>query len=279
VHWDPYALLAARFLCIVPLAFAWAWATGLRPRIARGDLVPLLMAGVLGIAAYQLCFVLSLSRTTVFASALFSNMFPLFVLLVGALMGTEHPRPLRWAGALVAFAGLAIFEGALAGRIAFRPGDLLALLAAVVFTPYMLLVRRLSKRYAPLELLALTLLFGTALLALCGANALVHQDFSRLDGGDGLALAFSVLFPVLICYAIFNWGIARIGAGSAGMYAMTVPIWGGVIGAIAFGTAVPLYQWVGATVSVGGLLLVQLAADTPATRPGADTVEAAGPAD
>src|SRR5262249_34558922 len=124
-HWDPYGLLAARFLCILPLAWAWLWATGRRPRVARADWWPLFWAGAFGIAGYQLCFVLSLSRTTIFASALFSCMFPLFILVIAALQRTERPRPLRWAGALVAFAGLAIFEGALAGRAAFRSGDLL----------------------------------------------------------------------------------------------------------------------------------------------------------
>jgi drug/metabolite transporter (DMT)-like permease len=267
-HWDPYGLLAARFLCIFPLAVGWALAVGARPRIARRDLVPLFWAGACGIAGYQLCFVLSLSRTTIFASALFSCLFPLFTLVIAALMRTERPRPLRWGGALLAFAGLAIFEGVLAGRAAFRPGDLFALGAAVAFTPYALVIRRLSSRYGPLELLVLTLAFGTAVLVLAGFNGLVHQDFSRLDGRDWLVFAYIVLFPVLICYAVFNWGIARIGAGPASMYAMSVPIAGGIIGALIFHTDVPLYEWIGALVSVAGLLVVQLAGDRPAARPG-----------
>jgi drug/metabolite transporter (DMT)-like permease len=260
-HWDPYGLLAARFLCILPLAWGWALLAGHRPRIARGDWWPLFWAGACGIAGYQLCFVLSLSRTTIFASALFSCLFPLFTLVIAALTRTERPRPLRWAGALLAFAGLAIFEGALAGRAAFRPGDLLALGAAVAFTPYALVVRRLSSRYSALELLVLTLGFGTTVLVLAGLGPLVHQDFSRIDTRDWLVFAYIVLFPVLVCYAVFNWGIARIGAGPASMYAMSVPIAGGVIGALIFGTAVPIYEWIGALVSVAGLIVVQLAGD------------------
>jgi drug/metabolite transporter (DMT)-like permease len=267
-HWDPYGLLAARFLCIFPLALAWALLAGLRPRIARGDFAALAWAGACGIAGYQLCFVLSLSRTTIFASALFSCIFPLFILIIAAIMRTEHPRPLRLAGALLAFGGLAVFEGLFAGRAAFRVGDLLALGAAIAFTPYTLVVRRLSKRYSALELLVLTLAFGTVVLVLVGLNGLVHQDFSRLDARDWLVFAYIVVFPVLVCYAIFNWGIARIGAGPASMYAMSVPIAGGIIGALIFKTTIPIYEWFGAAICIAGLVIVQLAVDTRAGSSG-----------
>jgi drug/metabolite transporter (DMT)-like permease len=260
-HWDPFGFLAARFLTIAPIAILWALLGGGLRRVARADWPLLLIAGFFGIAIYQLCFVFSLAHTTIFASALFSCTFPLFTMMAGALMGQEHPRPWRWGGALIAFLGLAVFEGLFAGRAEFRLGDLLALTAAVAFTPYTLVIRRLSKRYTGVELLAVTLAIGTIVLAIAGWNGMVHQDYRQLDTRDWLLFGYVVVFPILVCYAVFNWGIARIGAGPASMYAMSVPIAGGLSGALIFKTGIPIYEILGAAVCIAGLVIVQVSGD------------------
>lgn len=263
VHWSPFAFLGARFLAILPLAVAWAWLRGgLRgglARIAPRDRAALLVAGFFGITLYQLCFVYSLEHTTVFASSLLASTFPLFTMIAAAVLGWERPLPLRWAGAAVAFAGIVVFEGVFAGKATFAGGDLLALAGSVLFTPYTLAMRRLGGRYSVSELVALTIGIGTVGLVAIGAGALAQQDYGALGGRDWLLFAYVVVFPILVAYAILNWGIARIGAGPASMYAIGVPVVGGIANAVAFGGGVPLYQLAGALVSIAGLVLVQTA--------------------
>jgi drug/metabolite transporter (DMT)-like permease len=262
-HWAPLAFIVARFSTMTIVALIWAAALReLRP-VARTDWWPLAAAGLFGIALYQLCFVFSLERTTVFASSLLASIFPLFTMIAAAALGEERPAPARWGGALVAFAGIAVFEGLLAGKGSFKPGDLLALLASLAFAPYTLVVRRLRTRYSPVALLAYTMSAGTAVLLALGTAQALHADYSALTAHDWLLFGYVVVFPVLIGYALLNWGIARIGAGPATMYAFGVPIVGGI--ASHFSQHVPIegYELAGTALCIGGLVIAQLAADRP----------------
>lgn len=258
-RWDPLALLVCRFVVMVPFAIVWALASRTARPIARRDWPALLGAGLLGIALYQFCFIFSLERTTVFASSLLASVFPLFTLLGAAALGLERPSAVRWSGALVAFAGIAIFEGLFAGRATFRAGDLIALAASLCFAPYTLIARGLRDRHAPVPFLAITLTIGTAVFVATGTHAAVHQDYSVLDRTDWLLFAYIVVFPVLIGYALLNWGIARIGAGPATMYAFGVPIVGGLGEAVIFRSPLPWYEVAGAAVCITGLAIAQSA--------------------
>lgn len=264
-RWDPFALLMIRFVLMVVLAFAWAFATRAMRPIRRSDWPALIAAGVLGIALYQYCFVFSLQHTSVFASSLLASVFPLFTMVGGALIGDERPSALRWFGAFVALAGIAVFEGIFAGRATFRAGDLLALCASLMFAPYTLIARRLRHRYAPVPLLAITMAIGTVILIGSGIDATIHQNYGALDRTDWLIFSYVVVFPILIGYALLNWGIARIGAGPASMYAFGVPIVGGFAGAVVFRTPVPVYEILGAAICIAGLVIAQAAGERPSS--------------
>lgn len=260
-RWDPLALLTVRFVLMVALAFAWSAATRTMRPVRRGDWPLLIAAGILGIALYQYCFVFSLQRTSVFASSLLASVFPLFTMAGGALLGDERPSTLRWLGACVALAGIAVFEGVFAGRATFRIGDLLALGASLTFAPYTLIARRLRDRYAPMPLLAITMAIGTVVLVATGLGPTIHQDYGALSRADWLIFGYVVLVPILIGYALLNWGVARIGAGPATMYAFGVPIVGGFAAALVFRTAVPAYEILGAAICIGGLVIAQTAGE------------------
>lgn len=258
-HWDALALIVVRFLMMVALSIAWAYASRTMRPIERRDWPALLLAGILGIGIYQFCFVFSLEHTSVFASSLLASVFPLFTMAGAALLGEEHPSLVRWLGALIALGGIAVFEGLFAGRATFRLGDLLALGASLSFAPYTLIARRLRDRYAPVPFLAITMTIGTVVLVLVGTGAALHQNYAALDRTDWLLFGYVVIFPISIGYALLNWGIARIGAGPASMYAFGVPIVGGLASAIVFRTQVPAYEIAGAAVCIGGLVIAQSA--------------------
>lgn len=261
--WRPFAFIAARFALITLLALLWAAGARELRAVPRADWLALGVAGLFGIALYQLCFVFSLERTSVFASSLLASIFPLFTMIAAAALGEEAPSRLRWGGALLAFAGIAVFEGLLAGKAAFRPGDLLALGASLAFTPYTIVVRRLRRRYSPVALLALTLAVGTVLLLVVGLPESLRQEYGRLSSRDWLLFAYVIIFPILVGYALLNWGIARIGAGPATMYAFGVPIVGGVASHFAQHAPIEGYEIWGTLLCIGGLVIAQSATGRP----------------
>jgi drug/metabolite transporter (DMT)-like permease len=260
-RWDALGFVAVRFVVMAALAIGWSFLSRTMRPIERRDWPALIVAGVFGIALYQYCFVFSLEHTSVFASSLLASVFPLFTMIGAAALGEERPNALRWLGALVALGGIAIFEGLFAGRATFRLGDLLALGASLAFAPYTLIARRLRERYAPVPFLAITMSIGTVILVATGLGPALHQDYRALGSADWAIFAYVVIFPISIGYALLNWGIARIGAGPATMYAFGVPIVGGLASAAAFRTPVPGYEILGACVCIGGLVIAQTAGE------------------
>jgi len=265
--WDPLGFSALRFLMMAPLAVGIAAARGASLRVERRDLPLLLAAAACGSGVYQYFYILGLAHTTAFASALLSSLAPIFTLVLAVALGQERSRSGRWIGALIAILGVAVFEGAFSGRAAIGLGDLLTLAGAAIFAGYNVLAGRLLGRYSPASLIAITLTLGAAMIVPGGLWNLAHQDFSRISSTDWALLAYSTVFPMVLGYQLWSWGIAKIGAGPASLFNFAVPIVAGLAAMIFLHTRLTAYEIVGAAVCIGGLAASQILARFSLTTP------------
>lgn len=256
-HWDPLAFTGLRFLAMVALAVGIARASGEPLRIERGDLPWLLLGAACGYGVYQYFYVIGLAHTTAFASALLGALAPVFTLMLAVTLGQERSRSGRWIGAAIALFGVAVFEGVFNGHAAMRIGDLLTLVGTAIFAGYNILAARLVRRYSPTSLIAITLVFGALMIAPGGLWGLAHQDFSRLRTADWLLFAYSVVFPMVIGYQLWSWGIAKIGAGATSLFNFAVPVIAGFAAVAFLRTPITSYEIVGAGICIGGLVAAQ----------------------
>ncbi|MEO9263488.1 MAG: DMT family transporter, partial [Candidatus Baltobacteraceae bacterium] len=143
---DPLAFTLMRFVVMTPLAFVLARVAKNRIHIARRDIPLLVLCGACGYGIYQYFWIIGLSHTSAFASALLAAMSPVFTLAIVAMTGRERVRSGRWFGSAIALLGIAIFEGAFSGAATFRIGDLLTLGAALIFAIYTVVSSRLLDR-------------------------------------------------------------------------------------------------------------------------------------
>ena len=255
---DPLAFTFTRFLVMTPLAFGLARIRGNRIHVERRDIGALLLCGACGYGAYQYFWIIGLAHTTPFASALLGAMSPIFTLAIVALLGDERVRSGRWFGVLIAFAGIAIFEGAFSGAAAFRVGDLLTLCAALVFAGYNVVSARLLDRYTPLELLAITMAIGTVIIAPGGIPALAHTAFASLGWDVWWRLIYATLFPILLTYPVWSYGIGTLGAARVSIFSFLTPILTGILSVPLMHASFPRYELVGAAVCIAGMLVANL---------------------
>ncbi len=257
-HMDPLAFTFTRFLVMTPLAFGLARIGGNPIHVERRDIPALVLCGTCGYGAYQYFWIIGLANTTPFASSLLGAMSPLFTLALVALVGQERVRSGRWLGVLVAFAGIAIFEGALSGAAAFRIGDLLTLCAALVFAGYNVVSARLLDRYTPLELLAITMAIGTAIIAPGGIPALLHTPFATLGWGVWWRLLYATVFPILLTYPVWSYAISALGAARVSIFSFLTPVLTGLLSIPLLHASFPRYEIVGGAVCIAGMLLANL---------------------
>jgi drug/metabolite transporter (DMT)-like permease len=251
---NPLAFTFVRFLIMTPLAFLLVWVSGGRMHVERRDIPALLVCGACGFGFYQYLWVTGLAHTTPFASALLGATSPIFTLAIVAIAGHEHVRPGRWFGVAIALLGVAIFEGAFSGNAIVHVGDMLILASAAVFAGYNVVGSRLMARYQPLELLAIGLTIGTIMLIPGGAPALLHTNLGALGWDVWWRVGYATLFPILLTYPVWIWGINKLGAGKGSIIQFLTPVFTGILSVPILHAAFLPYELVGAIVCLGGML-------------------------
>lgn len=255
---DPLAFTALRFIAMTPLAFGLVYAMGERVAIRRQDVLPLIVCAACGYGIYQYLWILGLANTSAFASSLFGATAPVFTLAIVAVTGHERVRSMRWVGAAVALLGIAVFEGAFAGHATFRIGDALTLLSSISFAGYNVATARLVGRYSPIALVAITMTMGMLMILPAGIPRMLHADWAHLGWQVWGPFIFAVVFPIVLTWPVWNYGISRIGAARAGLFGFLVPIVAGFASVFILGAKFEPHQLVGAAVCIGGMTVASL---------------------
>ncbi|MGH7736263.1 MAG: DMT family transporter [Candidatus Tyrphobacter sp.] len=252
---DPLAFMALRFIVMPPLALLLMRILGEKFHIERADIPLLVACGACGYGVYQYFWMIGLDHTTAFASALLGSLAPLFTLVLVALLKEERVRAPRWAGAIVALVGIAIFEGAFSGHAVMRLGDALTLVAAAIFAGYNVLSARLLARYTPLCLVTITMWVGAMMIVPGGAWAIAHTNFAALSWQTRAIFAYAVLFPILLTYPVWTWGIREAGAARVSIFSYLVPILAGLLSIPLLHTPIKGYEIAGSLISLAGMAL------------------------
>lgn len=255
---DPLAFTGLRFLAMTPLAFLLARAMHQQVRFKLRDLPMLIACGACGYGLYQYFWIFGLANTSAFASSLLASLSPVLTLAIVSILGYERVYAGRWFGAAVALFGVAVFEGAFAGHLTFRPGDALTFSAAAIFAIFNVLSARLLDRYTPLGLVAVTMTIGTLIILPGALPRMIHENYAALPAADWWVFAFSVIFPIVLTFPVWSWGISVLGAGRASLFQFTVPVLAGLLSIAILHSRIEVHQIIGTAVCIGGMAISQL---------------------
>ena len=132
-------------------------------------------------------------------------------------------------------------------------GDLLAALAGLLYTGYLIFVERTRSTLAPLPLLIFASLFGAAMLlpaALVAREVIIPTDWTALFA---LALCSQVIGQGLLVYAL-----GHVPPLIVGVAMLTQPALSALLGYFYYGEALTPLDWLGAMMIVTALVLVRL---------------------
>ncbi len=252
-RFHPLALAAARFACIAVVFEGLLRARGVRERIAPGDRRAFLVSALAGYTLYQGLFVVGLSRTSAFSTALMINTGPLWAALILTAAGLERVGGRQWLGIVLALVGLGVYLGPrlLTGSPG-GVGDLLALGAAVSWSVYGILNRPLLERYSAFFLTTRTFQIGAACFLPLTLPAVLGQRWADVGPGGWAAVGYSVVFPIVVAVSLWNWAIRQRGVGRTVVFQYLVPVASGLLSWVLLGeTFGPWKLWGGGLVLVG----------------------------
>lgn len=249
----PVASAFWRITLAAPLLVLMAWGSGARPVRLRPMLWIVLAGGGLCFAADLASWHLGILRTTLANATLFGNTATLIFPLYGFLVARAWPT--RTQGIALALA--AIGAGLLMGR-SFQVdprnfvGDLLCLLAGLLYTVYFICMARARDVMAPLPALALSTL--ASVLPLLLFATLLGERVWPSDWWPliGLALASQVFGQGLMIYAL-----GKLSPLVVGLALLIQPVVGATIGWLAYGERLGLPDLLGVLLVAAALVLVR----------------------
>ena len=187
-------------------------------------------------------------------ATLFGNVSSFAFAAWGLWLARRWPSPVQGAALGLAAVGAALLMGS---SFELSPrnftGDLLALLAGLLYTGYLIAVQTGRGSLKPLPLLFLSSAFGAAMLlpvALAFGERIIPSDWTYVLL---LALGSQVIGQGLLVY-----GIAHVPPLIVGLVLLTQPAISAFVGWTVYGERLQLLDWVGAAAIATALLLVRL---------------------
>jgi drug/metabolite transporter (DMT)-like permease len=222
----PLAFNAVRIslAAIVLLAFA---AFTVRARPSRREVLLLLALGVLGNGIYQMVFVDSVVNTDVGPAALLLASSPAFIALLSRAAGLGEISSRCALGIALSLAGVALI--ALTSRTAIDGtsslgGNLLAVLAAVIWAVYVVLQAKYANKADDTAIAALTLTGGALVLLIFGFPSMLATDWTTLPTDVWLAILYGGVISLALASVFWYRGIRILGAARTGIYLHLEPV-------------------------------------------------------
>jgi drug/metabolite transporter (DMT)-like permease len=258
---------------IPPLGLAfWRWTVALaillavarRPLRAQWRIlarawkvvVPL---GILGVGNFNMLVYVGLQDTSATNALLLQSACPAFIVAISFALGLGRPSARQLAGIAASLGGVVVIlaRGAPAAlsTLAFSAGDLWVLAAVLSWAIYTLLLARRPQAVDPLALLAALVLVGVLWISPFYALEIARGRRVEVNAVTVASVSYVALFASVAAYALWNAGVARVGASRAGVFLHLMPAFGSVLAIAFLGERPRAFHLVGIALILGGVYL------------------------
>lgn len=283
----PYLILATAPLCwagnivlargvidlIPPVSLAfWRWATAfaiLLPftwKYARNDWKTalfhwkiILLLSIFGITCFNTLLYMAVHTITAINGALVQTTMPAVIIIICMILYKERVSKLQIAGVGICILGaaLVVLRGDLRALVnmTFFEGDVLMIIAVVLYALYSALLRKRPDKMHPLSFLTYT--FGTGVFCLSPFyvwELSVTEPFIPTPDVI-LSILYVAMFPSIVAYLCWNRGIELIGPNRAGLFINLIPVFASVLAVFWLGETLKTYHIAGMMLILSGMIM------------------------
>ncbi len=211
-----------------------------------------------GVVLFAPVLYLGLRYTSAVNGTLINGLGPLFTALFAAWLIKEPFTGKQFAGSFLALSGVAVLiSGASISFFKdahFNPGDLIIILAVVIWGLYSVAVRKTVKGRSPLSATALSIFMGLPVLL---AAAAFEVSFIPVSLSPALVaiIVYIGIVPAALGFFCWNAGIEKLGAGGAMVFYNTMPLYGALLGFVFLGEKIGIPHIAGGTLIIAGALI------------------------
>ncbi len=258
---DPITFNAFRFGLAIIFIWVVVLVRNIKIRIEARDWLKLIGLALLGNLIYQMLFIFGIDRTFSANAAVMLGTIPVWTALFSHLFFEEKLTRIRGFGVFFAFLGVALIMGG--GNEGFAlgtqsvTGDLIIVLAAMVFATYTLLSKSFLRKYTPIELSTVVMTVGGGGLIIAALPGLITLEYSQVSLPAYGGALYSGIFAIGVAYLAWNYGIRQVGAVRTSTFQNLVPVLGVILGYLLLGETLTVLQYFGAASVILGIVLAR----------------------
>ena len=227
-------------------------------RVSRRDLAFLAPLGLVGIGFFYLLYFFTVRESTVGTAAILLYSSPAFVVVLAWLFLDEALNVAKVLALFLTAGGVFLVAGAYdPSNLEVTPTVLLTgLLSGLTYGLYSIFGRPVTGHLRPSIILSYALFFGSLLLVVAAL-----PTFGTLAGLPGSSYALLLMLAVVhttLGFALYTFGLGRLGAGRAAIVATVEPVVAGALGTALLGEALTVPKALGAFLVIAGAGLAQI---------------------
>jgi drug/metabolite transporter (DMT)-like permease len=208
--------------------FFWVLALFLKKiKISREDIPRFILCGLFGVALNQMFFFHGLNLSSSINSGIIMSMNPIMVAILSFFILKEQPSFIRTIGILIGAVGaiLLTLKGSVQAGESML-GDLFLFINAMSYAFYLVLVKPLMTKYAPLTVITWVFTFGLFLICLYPPT-LIDLNQISLYGFPSeiyLKIAYIIIGVTFMTYLLTIYGLKYLSATVSSSYIYFQPV-------------------------------------------------------
>ena len=255
----PLALSFYRWLFALCFALAIVGPDLWRHReVLRRRWKALAIMGILGVGSYNSLQYVALETTTPLNVSLITASAPVFILLIGGAFYRQPVGKAQWIGAVLSVIGVSIVvskgDPMHLAQVHFAPGDLIMLVAVMLWAIYTWELRQRPLGLAPMTSLAAQMIWGVAaILPFMLAERWITGQTPHWGPSVWAALAYVSVLPSLVAYWCWGSAVGRVGAQIPAYFGNLAPLFAALLSMVFLHEAIHLFHLLAATFIFAGI--------------------------
>ena len=249
---EPMPLALSRFF--IPGALSLIFLIFSKKIIAKQDIIRFVLAGFVGIFAYNLFLNTGQQTVSAGASSFIVNCNPLFASLIGFYILKQKVKNFFWFGIVGCVIGVLIISLETYEKFTFNIGVIYILTAAILTSSYFHIIKPLVNKYGALTSFSFTLFFGT-LPMLFWFNDVYSSIIIATP-----EILFAILWLSIICtllgYYTWTYSVGFFGANKASFFLFLIPVFSIIIDFIIFYKSPNIFTLIGGLIILSSVTII-----------------------
>ncbi len=231
---------------------------------------PLVIMGITGVFAFNTLVYYAVRSTSPINAALINTSGPIVIALFSYFLTRERLQAIQAAGMLLAMAGVfwILSKGSFQLLLSFNFnwGDLLMLVAIVIWSIYSITVKRAVSCMSSLTATTLSTLIGLIGLIPFALWELSVYKVDRISWTSVAGVVYLGIFASVLAFLWWNLGVIKLGAGGAAVFMYLTPVFTIILSFLILGELASRHQLFGGLLVAFGVFLTTRVQAQPPRR-------------